>query len=418
MKKLLTLFLLSFTLIAKAQSVWPNTANGFKDYVEAIRIKDSLVYDKLGQPLDTLVLIGLPGSKVINVFTLSQFRTLLDAAVQDISGIATNATNIANNAAEINTNQSNISINSSNLTSIQSSVTNNTSNIATNTTAIANNKADITTNVANISTNTTAIGNNASNVSTNQTQISTNQSEIANNAANILAATDDIADNVTDIATNKTATGTNLSNITGNQTNITNNASDIATNATSISTNEADILTNKNDLFDNANDISANTTKIDLNTTDISNLDAATVKLTTNQTISGTKTFTANPVGPSPTAPDHLATRQFVLANAGTVTETWTIITNNLMLTDANKGQGLVTYNLSDTVIIDCTINGDSLFTKWKLYNYGNGELTVLAQVCNNLDGSTNNTVTIPAGGLAHIRKTGTQIYVSHGNTF
>ncbi len=81
-----------------------------------------------------------------------------DIAAIDISGIATNATDIATNVTNIGTNAT---------------------DIATNVTNIGTNTTNIATNVTNIGTNTTNIATNVTNIGTNTTDIATNTSAIA-----------------------------------------------------------------------------------------------------------------------------------------------------------------------------------------------------------------------------------------------
>ncbi|MDA9340121.1 hypothetical protein N9Q78_01895 [Polaribacter sp.] len=201
---------------------------------------------------------------------------------QDISGIATNATNISSNDTDIATNVTAIALNTakSGITTAQATTISNTkgvntgdqdiSGIATNATNISSNDTDIATNVTAIALNTAKSGITTAQATTisNTTGVNTGDQDISGIATNATAITaktgytDALVSANTDVAANTAKTG-----ITSSQ------ASAITANTAKVGITSSQAAA-----------ITANTTDIARNVVD----------LTTNQTVAGDKSFSSD----------------------------------------------------------------------------------------------------------------------------
>ena len=228
---------------------------------------------------------------------LTSITSLLNSSL-DISGIATNATNIATNVTAISGNDTDIATNATNIAT-------NVTNIGSNDTDIATNVTNIATNATNIGTNDTDIATNATNIATNVTDITATETATATNATNIATNVTNISSNDTDIATNvtninlkaniasPTFTGTiaipNFSNVETTLGGIATNASGVSTNSDNISLNDTDIATNVTNIATNVTNIGTNATNIALKANIASPTFTGTVSMA-NLHVTGTTT--------------------------------------------------------------------------------------------------------------------------------
>ncbi|MDE3743888.1 beta strand repeat-containing protein, partial [Maribacter polysaccharolyticus] len=204
-----------------------------------------------------------------------------DATTIDISGIATNATDIDALEAEQITQNDAIALNTAKtgITTEQADIIANTSGINTgdqDISGIAVNATNIATNVAGISANTSAIAANDSDIATNAAAITSNDTDIATNATDIdaLEAEQLTQNNAIAINTAKTGITTEQADIIANTSGINTGDQDIsgiAVNATNITTNVTGISANASAIAANDSDIATNTAAITSNDTDIAN---------------------------------------------------------------------------------------------------------------------------------------------------
>tara|TARA_R100001594_G_scaffold13996_1_gene29779 strand:+ start:6714 stop:14408 length:7695 start_codon:yes stop_codon:yes gene_type:complete len=220
-----------------------------------------------------------------NTNTVSSNLVSTGSVVDDVSGnlITTGQTL----QAQITSNDSDTSTLTSNLVTTGQTLTTNINTVATNLgTSGQTLQTQITSNDSDISTLTNNLGTTGQ---TLQTQITSNDSDIASLTTNLVTTGQtlqtQIISNDSDITTltsNLVSTGTIVDDISGNltttgqtlQTQILSNDSDISTLTTNLGTTGQTLQT-----------------QIISNDSDISTLDSTTVKLTSNQTIAGNKTF-------------------------------------------------------------------------------------------------------------------------------
>ncbi len=284
-----------------------------------------------------------------NINNVSSNLASTGSVVDDVSGnlITTGQTL----QAQITSNDSDITTLTSNLVTTGQTLTTNINTVSTNLvstgsvvddvsgnlitsgqtlqTQITSNDSDITTLTSNLVSTGAVVDDISGNLITTgqtlQAQITSNDSDISTLTSNLVTTGQTLTTNINTVSSNLVSTGAVVDDISGNlittgqtlQTQITNNDSDISTLTSNLVTTGQTLTTNINTVSTNLvstgsviDDVSGNLittgqtlqTQITSNDSDITTLtsnlastgdtlDTTTVKLTSNQTIAGNKTF-------------------------------------------------------------------------------------------------------------------------------
>ena len=213
-------------------------------------------------------------------------------------------TQITSNDSDIVTLTSNLITTGQTLTTdvatVSGLITSNDTELSDLRTATGSLQTQVTSNDGDISTLTTNListgsivddvsGNLITTGQTLQTQITSNDSDISTLTTNLISTGQSVTSEIAIVSGLTTSNDTDIANLTTNlvttgqtlQTQITSNDSDISTLTSDLATTDGNLITTGQTLQ----------TQITSNDSDISTLDSTTVKLTSDQTIAGNKTF-------------------------------------------------------------------------------------------------------------------------------